>query len=248
MFFAAIGAMWLAPFAQRVAGGKALPLAIILVALGMLAASVGSGVTDVLINARVAEIEARSGRTLMNLNHAMYSFAYAGAALLAGVLREAQVDLRIAFAGLVVVLLALACRAHDVIPNIEDDDVGGGRANAACLGDYGGTGGFGGVFGRGIGGRVVGPASGADLGRHAGRGGVGACVARIDDGHRAVVRARVGAVYARHDVDVGCDACVDQRITDRWVGRQCRGGAVGVRAWWFGNISSCTAGTGICRA
>ena len=40
-------------------------------------------------------------------------------------LREAQVDLRIAFAGLVVVLLALACRVQDVIPNIEDDDVGG---------------------------------------------------------------------------------------------------------------------------
>jgi hypothetical protein len=141
VFFAAIGAMWLAPFAQRVAGGKASPLAIIVVAFGMLGASfssllvvlalamlvasVGSDVTDVLINARVAETEARSGRTLMNLNHAMYSFAYAGAALLAGVLREAQVDLRIAFAGLVVVLLALAYRAQDVIPNIEDDDVGG---------------------------------------------------------------------------------------------------------------------------
>ena len=87
MFFAAIGAMWLAPFAQRVAGGKASPLAIIVVAFGMLGASfssllvvlalamlvasVGSGVTDVLINARVAEIEARSGRSLTNLNHAM---------------------------------------------------------------------------------------------------------------------------------------------------------------------------------
>lgn len=144
VFFAAIGAigaMWLAPLAQRVAGGKALPLAIIIVAFGMLGASfssllvvlalamlvasVGSGVTDVLINARVAEIEARSGRTLMNLNHAMYSFAYAGAALLAGVLREAQVDLRIAFAVLGVVLLALAYRAQDVIPNIEEDDAGG---------------------------------------------------------------------------------------------------------------------------
>ncbi len=141
VFFAALGAiaaMWLAPLAQRFAGGKALPCAIFVVGLGMLGASfssllvvlafallvasMGSGVTDVLINARVAEIEARSGRTLMNLNHAMYSFSYAGAALTAGVLREAQVDLRMIFAGLLVVLMTLAYAARDVSPNIEDDD------------------------------------------------------------------------------------------------------------------------------
>jgi len=140
VFFAAIGAigaMWLAPLAQRVLVGKALPLSIMVVAVGMFSASVssvlvilalsllvasmGSGVTDVLINARVSEIEARSGRTLMNLNHALYSFSYAGAALLAGVFREAQVDLRLIFAGLVVVLMALAYAARDVSPKIEDD-------------------------------------------------------------------------------------------------------------------------------
>lgn len=140
VFFAAlgaIGAMWLAPLAQRWVGGKALPLAIVVVAFGMLAASfssvlvilalamlvasMGSGVTDVLINARVSEIEARSGRTLMNLNHALYSFAYAGAALLSGALREAQVDLWVIFTGLVVVLLTLAYAARDVSPNIEED-------------------------------------------------------------------------------------------------------------------------------
>ena len=140
VFFAALGAiaaMWLAPLAQRVAGGKALPFAIVVIAFGMLAASqasllvvlafamlvasMGSGVTDVLINARVAEIEARSGRTLMNLNHALYSFSYAGAALLSGVLREAQVDLWVIFVGLMVALFVLAYCARDVIPNIEDD-------------------------------------------------------------------------------------------------------------------------------
>ena len=136
----AVGAMWLAPLAQRLAGGKALPVAILVVAAGMFAASfssllvilalamlvasIGSGVTDVLINARVSEIEARSGRTLMNLNHALYSFAYAGAALLAGVLREAQVDLRVIFALLVIVLTGLAYAARDVSPNIEDDTDG----------------------------------------------------------------------------------------------------------------------------
>lgn len=140
VFFAALGAiaaMWLAPLAQRVMAGRALPLAIVVVGVGMLSASfssvlvilalsllvasMGSGVTDVLINARVAEIEARSGRTLMNLNHALYSFSYAGAALLAGAFREAQVDLRLIFAGLLVVLMGLAYAARDVSPKMDDD-------------------------------------------------------------------------------------------------------------------------------
>jgi MFS family permease len=55
----------------------------------MTLAAVGSGILDVLINVRVSEAEERAGRPLMNLNHAIYSFAYAGAALATGVLREA---------------------------------------------------------------------------------------------------------------------------------------------------------------
>lgn len=141
VFFAASGAiaaMWLALFAQRVAGGLALPCAIAVVALGMmsaslstglimlalamLVASMGSGVMDVLINARVSEIEAKSSRSLMNFNHALYSFAYAGAALLAGALREAGLAPPTIFAGLAVVLLALAYAARDVTPDIEEEN------------------------------------------------------------------------------------------------------------------------------
>ncbi len=140
VFFAALGAiaaMWLAPLAQGLLAGRALPLAILVVGIGMLSASyssllvilalsllvasMGSGVTDVLINARVSEIEARSGRTLMNLNHALYSFSYAGAALLSGVLREAEVDVRLIFIGLMAVLIGLAYAARDVSPKMEDD-------------------------------------------------------------------------------------------------------------------------------
>lgn len=101
----AVGAMWLAPLAQRWAGRFAVPLAIVAIALGLLGAglvaelwllavmllvlSAGSGIVDVLINADVAETEATTGRALMNLNHALYSFAYAGSALAVGVLRGA---------------------------------------------------------------------------------------------------------------------------------------------------------------
>ncbi|MCV3270464.1 MFS transporter [Roseobacter sinensis] len=101
----ALAAMWLAPLAHRLAGRWALPLGAMLMSLGMFGAglsaeivafgiamtlaSVGAGVTDVLANVRVSEVEARSGRHLMNLNHAMFSFTYAGCALATGLMREA---------------------------------------------------------------------------------------------------------------------------------------------------------------
>ncbi|MEM8577760.1 MAG: MFS transporter, partial [Pseudomonadota bacterium] len=103
--FGAIAAMWLAPLADRLAGPWALPLGALGVGLGFLwagaapglvsfalamtLASAGSGVVDVLANARLANLEAASGRALMNLNHGLYGFAYAGAALLVGWAREA---------------------------------------------------------------------------------------------------------------------------------------------------------------
>lgn len=101
---AAVIAMWLAPFADRVAGRWALPLAslllvagmvgagasasIVLFTLAMMLASVAAGVVDVLANVRISEAEEASGRPLMNLNHAIYSLAYAAAAVATGVFRE----------------------------------------------------------------------------------------------------------------------------------------------------------------
>ncbi len=48
-----------------------------------------SGLTDVVMNARVSEIEARTGRSLMNVNHAMFSVAYGVSAVVTGAMREA---------------------------------------------------------------------------------------------------------------------------------------------------------------
>lgn len=138
--FGAIAAMWLAPMAQRMLGGRAMTLAILLVALGMFSsgmsvslvllivgmtfAAVGSGVVDVLVNARVSEIEARTGRALMNLNHGIYSFAYAGAALMTGVLREAETSTLTIFALLVAALVLLAWAARDRAPQLDESDNG----------------------------------------------------------------------------------------------------------------------------
>lgn len=58
-----------------------------LAVLGLVGA--GMGLMDVLMNAQVARLEAASGRSLMNLNHGVYSLAYGLAALAAAGLRGA---------------------------------------------------------------------------------------------------------------------------------------------------------------
>lgn len=121
---AAITAMWVAPFADRAAGRWALPVSSILVAIGMLGAgasstmvmftlaltlaSIAAGVVDVLANVRISETEEASGRSLMNLNHAAYSFSYGGAAVLTGVFREMAWSPVVVFSFWVVVTVLLA--------------------------------------------------------------------------------------------------------------------------------------------
>lgn len=101
----ALLAMWLAPLVYRLAGRWALIVGAAAMVLGFSLAGVahtpllmgialffaagGSGVADVLANAEVSEAEAQTGRSLMNLNHGMFSVAYACAALGVGVAREA---------------------------------------------------------------------------------------------------------------------------------------------------------------
>ena len=134
--FGALAAMWLAPAARAALGSMAMPISIAALACGMMAAglsggllaltlamlltSAASGVIDVLVNARVSEIEASSGRTLMNLNHALYSFAYAGGALATSALRSADVPPLPIFACLAVVLAFLAISARDKVAPLED--------------------------------------------------------------------------------------------------------------------------------
>ena len=102
---AAISAMLVAPAFGAAMGRAALPVAVLMMTLAfalpgqaavwwlfplaMACAGAATGLTDVLMNARVAAMETSRGLHLMNLTHAAYSFGYAGGAVLTGVLRGA---------------------------------------------------------------------------------------------------------------------------------------------------------------
>lgn len=102
---AAIAAMLAAPALGAAMGRCALPMSVALMALAfalpgqagvvwlfplaMACTGAATGLTDVLMNARVAALETSKGLHLMNLTHAAYSFGYAGGAMLTGILRGA---------------------------------------------------------------------------------------------------------------------------------------------------------------
>lgn len=102
---AAVIAMLLAPLIGAALGRVSLPVATLLMAaafalpgqaaqiwifpLAMMACGGATGLTDVLMNARVAALENERNLHLMNLCHAAYSFGYAGGALATGAMRGA---------------------------------------------------------------------------------------------------------------------------------------------------------------
>ncbi|MCR8546845.1 MFS transporter [Salipiger sp. P9] len=120
----AVLAMWLAPRAEARLGRAALPvLALVMAAafplpglaqswtgfaLAMAMAAAGSGLLDVVMNARVAALEAALGRPLMNLNHGLYSLVYAAAAVATGLARETGAAPLPVFSGLALVAVLLA--------------------------------------------------------------------------------------------------------------------------------------------
>lgn len=132
----ALVAMWLSPRVDArlprwglTAAGLAMAAAIVpfgLAAtllpfiLGMIAVGATTGMYDILANARISRLEARHGLSLMNLNHAVYSFAYAGAAVLTGMAREAGVAPPVWFA--VVGFCVLAAVALTLVPDAPSGD------------------------------------------------------------------------------------------------------------------------------
>jgi hypothetical protein len=105
-------------------GGAAMGMALMLPAQAgspawfagaMLAMGGSSGAADVWMNARLATIEAARRMKLMNLNHAIYSFAYAGAAAVTGLARAAGIapSTILTVAGVLVLALALAAVERD---------------------------------------------------------------------------------------------------------------------------------------
>jgi len=119
--FGLVLSMWLAPLADSRLGARALPFAsacltlafllpglagnVVLFGAAMAVVGMASGLTDVVMNARVSELEARHGRSLMNLNHGMFSVAYACGAIATAVAREAGLTPLVMFAGVGAVTL-----------------------------------------------------------------------------------------------------------------------------------------------
>ncbi|MCR8725858.1 MFS transporter [Frigidibacter sp. ROC022] len=104
----AIGAMvsmYLAPRLMQALGRRALPLlglaltaavfypflapSVGALALAMFAMGASVSMLDITANVRISGLESRHGLHLMNLNHAMFSVGFAGAALVTGLARKA---------------------------------------------------------------------------------------------------------------------------------------------------------------
>ncbi|MGB8811711.1 MAG: MFS transporter [Paracoccaceae bacterium] len=128
---AAVLAMLLAPAAGVALGRVALPVAALCMAmafalpgqvtviwlfpLAMMACGAATGLTDVLMNARVSALEHKHDLHLMNLTHAAYSFGYAGGAIVTGAMRNAgwTPGWVMGTAGLLAALLALSTWERD---------------------------------------------------------------------------------------------------------------------------------------
>jgi len=119
----ALMAMWLAPLVYKLVGAWAMIVGNVVmisgfvltgmaegpavVGLGLFLAAGGSGVADVLANAEVSEAEAETGRSLMNLNHGVFSVTYAVAAIAVGAAREAGFGPVAVFSGMGVAVVVL---------------------------------------------------------------------------------------------------------------------------------------------
>lgn len=139
-------ALWLAPRVDARLGPRGLPivtaaLACVLLLPGvvqgpalffamMIALGGVSGLLDVLMNARVSELEQASARSLMNASHGAFSLAYAVAALLTGLGREAGfAPLTLLGAGAAVILLLAP--SLSIGPQAGKADPGGGAPSPA---------------------------------------------------------------------------------------------------------------------
>ena len=141
--FGLVSAMWLAPRADKVLGARGMQICAVLFALVWLIpgqvtvplvfagtmAIVGmcSGMLDVMMNARVSELEAEHNRSLMNANHAMFSVAYAVAAVITGVAREAGMPPTPVFAGFGIVAILLVPMLNMEVANVAPDEGGQGK-------------------------------------------------------------------------------------------------------------------------
>lgn len=138
-----VSSMWLAPKADKILGPRAMQFGIIFLAIvwllpaqmtvplvfagTMALVGTASGLLDVVMNARVSELEAKHDRPLMNANHAMFSLAYGVSATITGLAREANISALYVFAGFGIVSILMVPFMRMDPASVEDDgtNVGG---------------------------------------------------------------------------------------------------------------------------
>jgi MFS family permease len=128
-----VSSMWLAPKIDLILGTRGLQIGTAVFAItfflpgfapdaftfGLSMAVVGaaSGLADVLMNARVSELEQIHKRPLMNANHGMFSLGYAAAAFGSGFGREAEVEPGVAFLAIGCVIIVMSTFLNIKISN-----------------------------------------------------------------------------------------------------------------------------------
>ena len=138
-----VSAMWLAPRADRILGDRGMQVGAGLLAFAWLFPSqmsvpllfavsiafvgLASGLLDVVMNARVSELEAEHAKPLMNANHAMFSVAYAAGALISGFTREAGVAPPLVFASFGLLTLCLLPLLRMKVTYVEAEEGYAGR-------------------------------------------------------------------------------------------------------------------------
>ncbi|MBV0912747.1 MFS transporter [Anianabacter salinae] len=136
----AVAAMWMAPVADKVLGRATQPLAALASVLSfvmvgaagsvpvftaaVLCAGAATGLLDIATNLRIASVEARANRSLMNLNHAGYSVIYGICAAAVALPREVGVAPVWVFVGVGVIVTAMSVTMW--MPAGDADDEGTG--------------------------------------------------------------------------------------------------------------------------
>ena len=128
-----VSSMWLAPKIDLILGTRGLQIGTAVFAttlflpgfapdiftfgLSMAVVGAASGLADVLMNARVSELEQIHKRPLMNANHGMFSLGYAAAAFSSGFAREAEVEPGVAFLAIGCVIIVMSTFLNIKISN-----------------------------------------------------------------------------------------------------------------------------------
>lgn len=136
----AVASVWIAPLVDRVLGARSVSVSSALLGLTFIALSVSpniltfvlvfmavsavSGVSDIVMNARTSEVESAQKRSLMNLNHAAFSFSYAGTAVLTGFAREAGFGPLPIFTAVALVILVMSLFMHAPHEERIDEETG----------------------------------------------------------------------------------------------------------------------------